>query len=126
MLDFPVNNSAIYNAGISEIYTNDSYNTNYPDGGNQNYITSIDTGADPVDPADNSANMATSTPGAPPLLVSWYYKVSRSATLKFYTGGGATTPAGRYSLQISGSNDNDERAQSLELGSRCSVMINQE
>lgn len=128
MLDFPTNNGSIQNAGISEIQNVDSVDTSFPDATPVNYVASINTGALPADPLDNFFNMATLIPGTgfPNALNRYAFKVGRTTTLKFYTGGSSTTSAGRYSLYISGSSDNDERYHNNELGSRCSVMINQD
>lgn len=128
ILDFPTNNSVISNSGISEIYQYDSIDTSRVDISAVNYISSIDLGLNPTDPTDNFATMKTLVPGSsdPNSLIAYGYTVGRGSTLKMYTGGSATTSAGRYSLEISGQSDESERSPSNEIASRCVLMINQD
>lgn len=128
ILDFPTNNSVISNSGISEISTYDTINTSFPGEAAVNYISSLDLGADALDPNDNFGVLKTLVPGSsdPASLVSYSFDVGRGAILKMYSGGSATTAAGRYSLFISGYSDEAERYPNYDLGSRCVLMINQE
>ena len=128
ILDFPVNNSVISNVGISEILNYGGLSTTYPDNPAVNYINGINTGKNPDEFEDNYFDMLTYIPGSgtPASLISSGFTVARTATLKMYSGGSSTSDAGRYSLYISGYTDDTERAISVEVGSRCSVMINQD
>lgn len=48
------------------------------------------------------------------------------ATLRMYTGGGANTQSGRYSLKFEGKYEEQERFPSRLLGGRCVILINNE
>ncbi len=128
IMDFPTNNSAISNSGLSEINQHDSIDTSSINATPMNYISGVNLGADPSDPSDNYAEMATHVPGSgfPNSLVEFSYAVPRETNFKMYTGGSSTTSAGRYSVFVSGYSDEYEHFQQYFLGSRCSIMINQD
>jgi hypothetical protein len=116
------------NIGISEISNFTGFSTTFPDNPAVNYINGINEGADPVDPLDNFFEMLSFVPGSgnPASLISTGFTVPRGASLRMYSGGGSTTDAGRYSLYLSGNSDESEHVITTEVGSRCSVMINQD
>lgn len=126
LLDFPTNNAQISNTGVSEITSSGLYDSNDPDASPVNYIDSINTGASYATPADNYANMSTTNPpnANPGVLASVGFKVGRNNSMKMYTGGGAVSEAGRYSLSIEGTDIESERLVSYQNGGRCAIMIN--
>lgn len=128
LLNFPTNNSVITNLGISEIASHDPIDTSFPGETAVNYISSINLGADSIDPNDNFGVLKTLVPGSsdPASLETYIFPVGRGSVLKMYTGGSATSAAGRYSLYISGNSDEAERYPNYDLSSRCVLMINQE
>lgn len=126
LTDFPTNNSQISSAGVSEIYQGATIDSNDPDTAAFNYIDSIDLGGDANDPADNFATTLTSTPNSssPGVVDLAYFKVSRSASLKMYTGGGSLTESGRYTMDLEGRDSIYEKATTYQSGGRCAIMIN--
>ncbi len=125
--NFPMNNASITNVGTGDRGSRGDLNTNNPNhiGAGIDYISGVNT-ANPITDNTFIRTPVTSPEATPGETRVAYFNIGRDSSLKMLTGGNYLKDSGRHSLHVYGNNNVYERSESLAMGSRCAILINED